>query len=361
MKPVYGIDFGGTWIRMGEVEISTGSLTGLAAAKVCDIPDGDISRWVLSNLDRERTQDVGVAAAGVVDETSLTIHRRYMILTLARNLSNAGLNVALTNDVQAAALAATTYGEAKGLEHVVLATYSTGFNAAKIVNGRVVTEAEFGHQMHYSNLIHQFLGDCYITVLPCDSCGGNNHLETFASANGAALMARAFLDFRGCRLSENWMVTMSFLDHNRELEKEGGKVHEHWELGYPELYSKIVDLIKPEHVYEAVSINRNELPQKSIYDVQAEAIAASFGRIVAAYNPVQMILMMGGLTNVKGLFESAKDEYEKRLGDFQARLLGTPKIVKTQLQWPGVQGAALYSFHKMHNIPLGENVLLISN
>ena len=104
--------------------------------------------------------------------------------------------------------------------------------------------------------------------------------------------------------------------------------------------------ITAKEVYEAFRKFPGMEPQKTIQRVQKKAIAHSFGLMVSAFNPLDVIVVIGSLAvnNQKELLEPAERLYRRDKGNYQLHTLNVPKIVTTKLPEIGVQGAAAY-FH----------------
>lgn len=99
-----------------------------------------------------------------------------------------GINVALTNDANAAAIGEMTYGVAKGMKNFIVITLGTGVGSGIVVNGQLV----YGHDGFAGELGH-------VTMVrgaegrPC-GCGRTGCLEAYCSATGVARTAREILE-----------------------------------------------------------------------------------------------------------------------------------------------------------------------
>lgn len=98
-----------------------------------------------------------------------------------------GIDVALTNDANAAALGEMIYGAAKGMKDFIVITLGTGVGSGIVVNGELL----YGHDGFAGELGH-------VTMVrgkegrPC-GCGRKGCLEAYCSATGVARTAREIL------------------------------------------------------------------------------------------------------------------------------------------------------------------------
>lgn len=97
-----------------------------------------------------------------------------------------GLQVAMTNDANAAAIGEMTYGVARGMKNFVMLTLGTGVGSGIVVNGQLVYGSD------------GFAGELGHMIIRRDNgrtcgCGRKGCLETYCSATGVARTAREFL------------------------------------------------------------------------------------------------------------------------------------------------------------------------
>jgi len=154
-QQAFGIDVGGTGIKGGVVDLSTGSLVG-DRIKIDTphpaTPDA-VAATVLELVGRFGWDGpVGLTLPCVVkDGTALTAANvdKAWIGTDARALFSAALGgrtVAVLNDADAAGLAEYHYGAGKDLTGVVImVTFGTGIGSAIIHDGVLLPNTEFGH------------------------------------------------------------------------------------------------------------------------------------------------------------------------------------------------------------------------
>lgn len=323
-----GIDFGGSTIRVSEVNPETGELIGEPFVQsLLEVNSNkNLNKIIFEHV--PENSKIGISAAGNIDEENLVIlesanSKITSEITFARDLAGEGYSVTITNDMKAAVQGAARYGEGKNLDNVLLATYSSGFNCAVTRKGVNVTTAEFGHQP-YKNRGDLFCG-----------CGRKGHLEVYLSGNGAAAMAKQF--FFTTHLTEHPILADALRDYNAAK----GTNYNEGDLKNPELHLSVVNSIGAKNVYSAFKKDSFQEPQRSIQESQAEAIASSFGMMNSAYNPLDVIVTMGSQTkDWDVLFEKAISIYNN--GDSQLPSLNKPKIVRTELPEIGVQGAVGY-------------------
>ena len=151
-----GIDIGGTGIKAGLVDLTTGDLIGDRLR--VSTPDGghpkDIVRVtseIIRSLGADDTTPVGVAFPS-------SIHRG--VTLLAANISQDWIgfeaenyfekklhrSITFVNDADAAGFAEVTYGAAKSQRGlVIMTTLGTGIGSAFIYNGILIPNAELGH------------------------------------------------------------------------------------------------------------------------------------------------------------------------------------------------------------------------
>lgn len=167
-------------------------------------------------------------------------------------------------------------------------------------------------------------------------CGcGRKCIEPWVAGNGAATMAQQHL----LRLNskEHLILKYAQYDLNQQNYENGKPMLEN--LNPIEDYAQAIAAITAEHVYKAYRANPDQEPQKTIRQLQVEAIADSFLTMQSMYNPLDVIVCMGSQTNDWDiLFEPAIEIYRAKRITCQQE----PKIVKTKLEEIGVQGAVAY-------------------
>ncbi|MDA3961918.1 MAG: ROK family protein [Planctomycetota bacterium] len=329
MSVYYGIDYGGTQLRLAEVDPETGALGNehrLASAQFSD--NASLTAAVSELL--PAGAKVGISAAGDVDEQGLVI--RYSPnatidgpITLGADLAAAGHEVAVLNDIAAATQGEAWYG-AKGSyrnKAIAVATYSTGFNWAFAENGVVSSRrSEVGHSLYGLQL-----------GLRC-GCGGIDHLESYVSGSGAAAMARLLVEPRPIE-HRLWQRALDLHEKATGLRPDTAAL-----AADGNLRDAVLGNLGAVDVYAAVRAAPFEQPQQRIREEQCRAIASSLSLMVGLYNPLDAIILMGSQTKDWDLlFEPAINEAFS-VGIMPG--LQHPEIKSADLAEPGVQGAVAW-------------------
>ena len=192
----FGVDIGGTTIKMGFFETS-GKLLDKWEIKTDTSNNGenilsDVARAIDNKLAQESirkddVQGIGIGVPGPVRESRVVnrcVNLGWGVLDVAEELSAlTGLEVKVGNDANVAALGEMWQGGAKGCKDVVMVTLGTGVGGGIIVDGKIVAGfhgagGEIGH----------------ITVNPAEieacNCGKYGCLEQYTSATGVVRMAK---------------------------------------------------------------------------------------------------------------------------------------------------------------------------
>lgn len=156
MSQAIGVDIGGTGIKVGLVDVTTGTLLG-KRLKV-PTPQGgepeDIARAtrdLITQLAAPEETPVGVAfPSAIVDgvtRLAANVSQRWIGFEaekfFAREL---GRDIHFINDADAAGFAEVTYGAARGQQGlVIVTTLGTGVGSALIYNGVLIPGSELGH------------------------------------------------------------------------------------------------------------------------------------------------------------------------------------------------------------------------
>jgi len=97
-----------------------------------------------------------------------------------------GIQTALTNDANAAAVGEMTYGGARGMKNFIMITLGTGVGSGIIIDGKVVYGHDgFAGELGHTTAIRENGRLC--------GCGKHGCLETYCSATGVARTAREIL------------------------------------------------------------------------------------------------------------------------------------------------------------------------
>ena len=196
-----------------------------------------------------------------------------------------GIDVALTNDANAAAVGEMTYGAARGMKNFIMITLGTGVGSGIVINGEVV----YGHDGFAGELGHT----CVIrrNGRLC-GCGRTGCLEAYASAIGVARTAREWLE-----MSDR-----------------------------PSLLRDL-DNITSKDVYEA-AVQGDELA-KDVFNYTGRILGEKFADFIEFSAP-EAIVLFGGLARAKEFL------YEPMLNAMNENVLGIwkdkVKIVFSQLK-----------------------------
>ncbi len=155
-KPVhsFGIDIGGTGIKGGVVDLSTGELIG--ERKRFDTPQPATPAAVTGTAAEVARSfgyhgPIGVDFPGVVQNgvvhTAANVDKSWIGTSLVETMaSKVDGPVTALNDADAAGLAEVRYGAGTGHRGViVMVTFGTGIGTAILFNGQLVPNAELGH------------------------------------------------------------------------------------------------------------------------------------------------------------------------------------------------------------------------
>lgn len=193
---VFGVDVGGTTVKLGLFDISGNVLdkweiptrTENGGEKILpDIAASVQGKMAEKSISKEDVAGVGIGAPGPVDSEGI-IHRAVNLgwdeMNLKKELSEllGGMYVEGGNDANVAALGEMWKGGGQGCKDLVAVTLGTGVGGGIIINGKVVTGAngsggEIGH-IHIEDHEEE----------PCN-CGNYGCLEEYTSATGITRLA----------------------------------------------------------------------------------------------------------------------------------------------------------------------------
>jgi len=308
-----GVDFGGTKIACGLVDIKTGRLIGSTKKKTRVLDDSkDVQDRLIAAIDEllaethtdiKNITGIGIGSAGMID-------RKKGMLLLAPNLGVSNVPITepisthynlpcrLGNDVEVSTLGELEFGAGRQSESFVCIFVGTGIGSGIVCDGKQYlgatgTAGEIGH-----------------TIVVPDGrkcgCGGAGCLETYASRTAVAKDILAGL-----------------------------------EKGFDSVISDKIDLskgiIRSKALASAVE-SRDELVIHAITKA-AQYIGVGLASVVNFYNPQRIIL--GG-----GLIEAVEMYYELAVRETRLRVLSIPgrklNIVKAELgDFAGIIGAAM--------------------
>ena len=195
MKYCFGVDIGGTTIKMGlftaegelieKWEIPTRRENGGE-----NVP-GDIALAINSkckdrNISKDDISGVGIGVPGPVTPDGTVMkcaNLGWDIFNVNNRMTElTGLNCRAVNDANAAALGELWRGSGKGLKNLVFITLGTGVGGGIVIDGKII------HGIHGGG---GEIGHIVVNPLETDvcGCGGHGHLEQYASATGIVRMA----------------------------------------------------------------------------------------------------------------------------------------------------------------------------
>lgn len=200
MKYCFGVDIGGTTVKMGLFE-ETGIIFDKWEIVTHTEDEGktilpDISASICEKmeekqLNREDVLGVGVGVPAPVTEDGIVNGSANLgwdykeVQTELEALT--GMKARIANDANVAALGEMWKGGGAGQKNMVMVTLGTGVGGGVIIGGKVLTGAhgaggEIGHAC--------------VNAEETDSCGCGNHgcLEQYASATGIVRLARKKLE-----------------------------------------------------------------------------------------------------------------------------------------------------------------------
>lgn len=192
----FGVDIGGTTIKMGffetsgklidKWEIKTNTANG-GSDILSDVAKAIDNKLAQEAISKDEVQGIGIGVPGPVRSDGVVnrcVNLGWGVLNVAEELGAlTGLEVRVGNDANVAALGEMWQGGAKGCKDVIMVTLGTGVGGGIIVDGKVVAGfngagGEIGH----------------ITVNPDEieacNCGQYGCLEQYTSATGIVRMAK---------------------------------------------------------------------------------------------------------------------------------------------------------------------------
>ncbi|HEY9676732.1 MAG TPA: ROK family protein [Drouetiella sp.] len=316
-KFAVGVDFGGTKISAGVVNLDTGRLVSAAKKKTRQVhEETDVVKRIISvideslaeaNVDPKRVIGIGVGAAGMVNRQKGILLAAVNIgandLPLTEPLSkHYGIPSKLGNDVEVATLGELAFGAGRNCDDFVCIFVGTGIGSGIVRNGKLIrgatgTAGEVGH-----------------TILFPDGkqcgCGAFGCLEAYASRTAVA---------------KNILV-----DLQRGLDSV---IRDKVDMQKGILRSKAIS--------QAIA-QGDELVIRAVTDC-AQFMGIGLASVVNFYNP-QRVIFGGGLVEAVDLYLKVVDKEVRR------RCLKIPskklEIVKAELgDYAGIIGAALLCTH----------------
>ena len=199
---VVGIDVGGQTSKIGVVD-ARGTVLAQTVIRtdtydkvepyIAELSEA-VKKLIVESGTEGKIRGIGVGApngnyyTGTIENAPNLLWGRQRV-EFAKLLTEAmdGLPVALTNDVNAAAVGEMTYGAARGMKNFIMITLGTGVGSGIVINGEVV----YGHDGFAGELGHTSV--VYNNGRLC-GCGKTGCLETYTSATGVARTAREWLE-----------------------------------------------------------------------------------------------------------------------------------------------------------------------
>lgn len=312
-KFAVGVDFGGTKVSAGVVNLDTGQLVAAAKKKTRSLHEqDDIVRKLEAVIDEalseagmsiEQIQGVGIGAAGMVSRQKGVLLAAVNIgandIAIAEPISrHYGVPCHIANDVEAATHAELHFGAGRGCHSFVCVFVGTGIGSSIVEHGVIrlgatETAGELGH-----TIIVPEGKEC--------GCGGYGCLETYASRTAIAKAILAELQ-RGADSVVREKIDMS------------------------------KGIIRSKAIAQAI-VAGDEMVSRVVTEA-AHFLAIGLANVVNFLNPERLILG-GGLVEATELyFAVAERETRRRALRIPARKI---EIVRAELgDYAGIIGSAL--------------------
>ena len=207
MKYCFGVDIGGTTIKMGlftaegelldKWEIKTNRENG--GEKVpADIAEAIDKKCTEKGLEKGDITGVGIGVPGPVTPDGTVMkcaNLGWGIFNVNKKMTAlTGLKCSAVNDANAAALGELWRGGGKGYKNLVFVTLGTGVGGGIVIDGKVISGIHGGGGERGLIVVNPLEEDT------C-GCGGHGHLEQYASATGIVRMAKKELKKDTCTSS----------------------------------------------------------------------------------------------------------------------------------------------------------------
>ena len=195
-KVVFGVDVGGTTVKMGYFDLDGNVLDKWeiptrtednGAGIIPDIAGSILDKLAQSGIDKSDVAGIGIGIPGPVKSNGtvpVAVNLGWKDINVNEELSKlTGLEVKAANDANVAALGEMWRGGGQGYSDVVAVTLGTGVGGGIIIGGRIVSGStgaggEIGH-IHLEDNETEACG-----------CKGHGCLEQYASATGIVRIAR---------------------------------------------------------------------------------------------------------------------------------------------------------------------------
>ena len=298
MNYYLGIDWGGTYIKVGVVD-SNGKLVAKEVLVSTALRDRSIFiakvKELAQKFKKYRISAVGIGAPGLIDIKrgflfDLPNVKGWKDFPLKMKLEKAlRLPVFVENDANAFALAEANVGAARGAKRVLFLTLGTGLGGALVYDGKIMEgDTSAGEVAHFPVTLNG---------RKC-GCGGTGCIETFTGSN--YLLSR-YAQLKKCPVPE------------------GVKV-----------------------IYEKAKCGEKEALK--IWKDFSFALGMFLAGMINIFNP-QKIVLGGGVSGAFDLFKPMLFDVIRKQA-FAQQLKGL-KIVRAKIKEAGVIGAALYARDKL--------------
>lgn len=200
-KYIFGVDLGGTTVKMGLFDVSgkvldkweIPTVTANKGERILpDIADSIKAKMAEKEIEQAEVAGIGLGAPGPVDADGVIYKTANLGWDTVFSIPEAlrqyvDLPVMAGNDANVAALGEMWQGGGKGYKDMVMVTLGTGVGGGIIANGRMITGAtgaagEIGH-IHVEDTETQECG-----------CHNKGCLEQYASATGVVRLAKQRLE-----------------------------------------------------------------------------------------------------------------------------------------------------------------------
>lgn len=196
VKHVFGVDVGGTTVKMGLFN-SDGDLLEKWEIPTVTVDNGkqilpDVAESILNKMkERELTREdvigVGIGTPGPVDSEGTVygaVNLGWGTMSIKNELQSLlNLRVEAGNDANVAALGEMWQGGGRGYSNLVAVTLGTGVGGGIIVEGRILAGATgAGGEIGHIHVEDQEVENC--------NCGNCGCLEQYTSATGIVRLAR---------------------------------------------------------------------------------------------------------------------------------------------------------------------------
>lgn len=197
MKYCFGVDIGGTTVKMGlfttegmlldKWEIKTHT-ENKGESILPDIAQAIADKMREKDILKDNIEGVGVGIPAPVDSEGVvqnTANLGWGYKEVTRELREllGGLKVAAGNDANVAALGEMWLGAGRGQKNMIMVTLGTGVGGGVIINGKVLVGANgAGGEIGHICVNYEETESC--------GCGKQGCLEQYASATGIARLAR---------------------------------------------------------------------------------------------------------------------------------------------------------------------------